>query len=449
MKNVAPKLKPEEYEKNFAEIHPPLSPNAAAVEANRCLFCYDSPCTRACPTHIDIPGFIKKIATGNLKGSARTILRSNWIALTCAKACPVEVLCEGACVYNARGELPIQIGRLQRHAIDWYFSRGMPALFSPAPANGKSIGVIGGGAAGLSCAAEAALLGYEVTVYDANEKPGGLNTWGIAPYKMTQEDALNEARLVQSFGVRIRSRVRVGQDVTLKGLEQAHDAIFVGAGLGRPMPLNIPGENLRGVYDAMEFIRRVTRRDWPSVDVGRRVAVIGGGNTAIDAVTEARRLGAGQVMILYRRSREEMPAYDFEQELAMRDEVQFHFLVAPVRVVGADQVEAIECIRMQLGSQDEEGRRRPEPVAGSEFQIAVDMVIKSVGQRLEETFLADIPNLRIDRDRLWVDPETLQTSNPKYFAGGDIINGGKEVVNAAADGKRAAHGIHRWLFPRK
>lgn len=173
MKNVAPKLKPEEYEENFAEIHPPLSPNAAVVEADRCLFCYDAPCTRACPTHIDIPGFIKKISTGNLTGSAKTILRSNWIALTCAKACPVEVLCEGACVYHARGERPIQIGRLQRYAIDWYFGRGLPPLFFPAPANGKSVGVIGAGASGLACSAEAALLGYDVTVYDANETPGG------------------------------------------------------------------------------------------------------------------------------------------------------------------------------------------------------------------------------------------------------------------------------------
>ncbi|MGA2261348.1 MAG: FAD-dependent oxidoreductase, partial [Acidobacteriota bacterium] len=189
--------------------------------------------------------------------------------------------------------------------------------------------------------------------------------------------------------------------------------------------------------------------DWTTVDVGRRVAVIGGGNTAIDAVTEARRLGAERVMILYRRSRKEMPAYDFEYELAMRDEVEFHFLVAPVRILGTDHVEAIECIRMQLGESDEKGRRRPEPLRGSEFQIAVDMVIESVGQRLEETFLTGIPDLRIDRDRLWVDPGTLQTSNPKYFAGGDIINGGKEVVNAAADGKRAAHSIDRWLFPEK
>lgn len=448
MKNLAPKLGQEEYEANFAEIHPPLSPNSAVAEANRCLYCYDSPCTKACPTHIDIPTFIKKIATGNVKGSAKTILQSNWIALTCAKACPVDVLCEGACVYNKRGEQPIQIGRLQRYAIDWYFEHGMPPLFTPQPKNGKSIGVIGAGAAGLACAAEAALLGFDVTVYDAKPKPGGLNTWGIAPYKMSQADALKEVQLVESFGVEIRSGVKVGQDISLAELERKHDAIFLGVGLGISSRLNIPGEDLPGVVDAIDFIERVTTRNWPSVDVGRRVAVIGAGNTAIDAVTEARRLGAEHVMIIYRRSREEMPAYDFEYELAKSDGVQFQFLTAPVRIIGTTHVEAIECVQMQLGEPDDEGRRKPVPVPGSEFHIPVDMVITSVGQRIEETFLGMIPHLRIDRGRVWVNPDTLQTSNPKYFAGGDCVNGGKEVVNAAADGKRAAHGIDAMLGRR-
>jgi len=448
MKNIAAKLKPEQYEANFAELHPPFTPNSAVAEANRCLYCYDSPCMKACPTHIDISTFIKKIATGNLKGSAKTILSSNWIALTCAKACPVDVLCEGACVYNARGEEPIQIGRLQRYAIDWYFEHGMPPLFMPAPKNGKSLGVIGAGAAGLACAAEAALLGYDVTIYDANEKPGGLNTWGIAPYKMTQEDAMNEVKLVQSFGVKIQSGVRVGRHVSLDELEKRHDAIFLGVGLGSSSRLNIPGENLPGVVDALDFIEKVTTRNWQSVDVGKRVAVIGGGNTAIDAVTEARRLGAGQVMIIYRRSIQEMPAYDFEYELAKSDGVQFQFLTAPSRIIGNDHVEALECIQMKLGEPDEEGRRRAIPVPYSEFQIPVDMVIKSVGQKIEGTFLGTIPNLKIEHQRVWVNADTLQTSNPKYFAGGDCINGGKEVVNAAADGKRAAHGIDALLMNR-
>jgi glutamate synthase (NADPH/NADH) small chain len=290
------------------------------------------------------------------------------------------------------------------------------------------------------------LLGFDVTIYDAKPKPGGLNTWGIAPYKMTQEDALNEVKLVQSFGVKIQSGVKVGKDISLTELEKRHDAIFLGVGLGLSSRLNIPGEHLPGVVDALDFIGKVTTRNWTSVDVGRRVAVIGAGNTAIDAVTEARRLGAEQVMIIYRRSREEMPAYDFEYELAKKDGVQFQFLTAPSRIIGKDHVEALECIQMQLGEPDEEGRRTPVPVLNSEFHIPVDMIIKSVGQKIEDTFLGQIPDLKIDGGRVWVNAETLQTSNPKYFAGGDCINGGKEVVNAAADGKKAAWGIHALFF---
>ncbi len=446
--NIAPKLSAGEYEKNFAEIHPAFTPNQAVAEANRCLYCFDSPCMKACPTHIDISTFIKKIATGNIKGAAKTILESNWVALTCAKACPVDVLCEGACVYNERGEKPIEIGRLQRYAIDWYFERGMPSLFTPAAKNGKSVGVIGAGPAGLACAAELALMGYNVTIYEGKDVPGGLDTWGIAPYKMTYHDSLNEVKLVKSFGVKIKTGMWVGKNMSLAELEKNHDAIFLGVGLGNSPDLNIPGEELKSVYEALEFIERVTTRSWGSVDVGKRVAVIGAGNTAIDAATEAKRLGAELVMIIYRRSEAEMPAYEYEYELAKNDGIVFHFLTAPKRILGNSDVEALECIKMKLGKPDADGRRSPELIPGSEFTIPVDMVIKSLGQKAKETFLPSIKNLKMDRGKVWVDPETMQTSNPKYFAGGDCINGGKEVVNAAADGKCAAHGIDRFIFGR-
>lgn len=449
MKNIAPKLTPDQYEANFAEIHPPFTPNSATTEANRCLYCYDSPCMKACPTHIDISTFIKKIATGNVKGAAKTILQSNWIALTCAKACPVDVLCEGACVYNELGETPIQIGRLQRFAIDRYFEDGMPPLFTPAPKNGKSVGVIGAGPAGLACSAELVLMGYEVTIYEAKEKPGGLDMWGIAPYKVTQKDSLNEVKLVESLGVKIKSKTRIGTDITIDELTRRHDAVFVGIGLGAASELSIPGEDLEGVVDALEFIEKVTKREWTSIDVGRRVAVIGAGNTAIDAVTESRRLGAEQVMIIYRRGRAEMPAYDFEYELATSEGVVFHFLTAPKRILGTKHVEAIECIRMRLARPDAGGRHTPEPIPGTEFQIPVDMVIKSVGQNVEKTFLSNIPNVKFEDGNVIVDPQTYQTGNPKFFAGGDCINGGKEVVNAAFDGKQAAHGIDKVIFGNK
>ncbi|MBI1805560.1 MAG: NAD(P)-dependent oxidoreductase [Ignavibacteria bacterium] len=449
MNNLAPKLTSEQYENNFTEIHPAFNQNQATVEANRCLYCFDSPCMKACPTHIDISTFIKKIATGNIKGSAKTILESNWIALTCAKACPVDVLCEGACVYNERGEKPIEIGRLQRYAIDWYFEHGMPSLFTPTPKNGKSVGVIGAGPAGLACAAELALLGYDVTIYEGKDLPGGLDTMGIAPYKMSYMDSLKEVKLVESFGVKIKTRVWVGTTITLAETAQMHDAIFLSIGLGNSPDLNIPGEHLEGVCDALEFIENVTTRNWNSVDVGKRVAVIGAGNTAIDAATEAKRLGAEQVMIIYRRSEEEMPAYEFEYDLAKRDGIVFHFLTAPSRIIGNGQVEGLECVKMKLGMPDVKGRRTSHSIPNSEFRIPVDMVIKSIGQKPAESFLSQISNLKFERGKIWVNTETMQTSHPKYFAGGDCINGGKEVVNAAADGKRAAHGIDEYLFSRK
>lgn len=446
MKNLAPKLSNEEYEQNFSELTPPFSSNSAVAEANRCLYCYDSPCTKACPTHIDIPAFIKKISTGNLKGSAKTILESNWAALTCAKACPVEVLCEGACVYNEKGEKPIEIGRLQRYAMDYFFSEGMPKVFNQALPNGKSIGVIGSGPAGLACAAEAALLGFDVTIYEAKKIPGGLNTWGIAPYKTRQADSLLEVELVKSFGVNIKTGIQAGKDISIDELLSKHDAVFIGVGLGSSHDLQIPGEKLDGVCDAIEFIESVKTEKWDSVNVGKHVAVIGGGNTAIDAATEAKRLGAELVTIIYRRSKAEMPAYEFEYLLAKQDGIVFNFLTTPKKIIGNSHVEAIECVKTILKEPDEKGKRKAYPIEGSEFIIPIDMVIKAIGQKPNAEFLSTIPGIKINKGIVEVDSITYQTGNPKVFAGGDCINGGKEVVNAAYDGKRAVHGIKKFLL---
>lgn len=450
MKNIAPKLESEQYEKNFSDLHPPFTKSSAVAEANRCLYCYDSPCMKACPTHIDISTFIRKITSGNLFGSAKTIYESNWVPLTCAKACPVAMLCEGACVYNAKGEKPIEIGRLQRFVIDKYFESGMNRLFEKATSNGKSVGVIGSGPAGLACSAELALMGYEVTVYEASKVPGGLNTWGIAPYKMRREDSLKEVELVKSYGVELRTEVTIGKTLTVDDLLKKHDAIFLGVGLGESPLLSIHGEELSGVVGALDFIEKVKSENWQEVPVGKRVAVIGAGNTSIDAATEAKRLGAEQVYIIYRRSDVEMSAYDFEYDLAKKDGITFYFLTSPKRIIGKDFVEGIECIKMKLDDPDKRGKRKPVAIPNSEFTISVDMVIKAIGQETKSSFLSSIPNLNLDDDGcVIVDAAIFQTTNPKIFAGGDCINGGKEVVNAAFDGKQAAHGIDKYLFPKK
>lgn len=443
--NIATKLTEEQYKENFKEITSPFSRNAAISEANRCLFCYDSPCTKACPTHIDIPTFIKKIATENLIGSAKTILSSNWAALTCAKACPVEILCEGSCVYLEKGEKPIEIGRLQRYAIDNFFELGMPKLFTPKMKNGKSVGIIGSGPAGLACAAELALLGYDVQIYESKKVPGGLNTWGIAPYKTIQADSLKEIELVKSLGVKIKTSTTVGNDISFDKLLKKHDCIFIGVGLGESGKLNIPGEDLEGVVGALEFIEEVKKENWKSVDIGKRVAVIGAGNTSIDAATEAKRLGAEEVMIIYRRTENEMPANSFEYRLAKNDGIIFKFLTSPIEFMGNKSVEAMMCVKMNLGKEDKGGRRKPVPVKNSEFEIAVDMVIYALGQEANSGFLKTIPDLEVKNSRVLVNEETYQTKNPKVFAGGDCINGGKEVVNAAFDGKQAAYGIDKYL----
>ena len=445
MKNIAKKLTNEEYEKNFAELHPPLTHNSAVTEAYKCLYCYDSPCMKACPTHIDISTFIKKIATNNLLGSAKIIFKSNWVPLTCAKACPVQELCEGACVYVEKGEKPIEIGRLQRFVIENYFNSDMPQLFPKKKSNGRSVGIIGSGPSGLACAAELSLLGYDVMIYEANEIPGGLNTWGIAPYKLRKADSLKEVEYIKNLGVKISTGVKVGESISFDELYNKHDALFIGIGLGEATRLRIPGEEITGVVDALDFIEDVKNENWDKVNVGKRVAVIGAGNTSIDAVTEAKRLGAEQVYIIYRRGIDDMSAYDFEYELAKSDEVIFHFKSMPKKIIGEKFVEGVECVKVELGERNEKGKREINVIANSEFVLPVDMVIKAVGQNINNNFLNVVDGIEIEAGKLIVNEETYQTGNKKIFAGGDCINGGKEVVNAAYDGKMAAHGIDKYL----
>jgi glutamate synthase (NADPH/NADH) small chain len=443
-KEPAPRLPLEQLEKNFADINPPLTPGQALEEGSRCLFCHDAPCIKACPTGIDVPLFIRQILTGNLRGSAKTILSANILGQSCARVCPTSVLCEGACVLNEQGKKPVEIGKLQRYAVDPIVGNGTP-LFKAGQANGYRVALIGAGPASLSCAFELRQRGCETVIFDSNPQPGGLDTYGIAAYKMRAEDAIKEIDMVRALGVQIKSGVTVGKDVSIAELERDYDAIFIGIGLGETDDLQIPGEELPGCRDALSFIEETKSKRFDQVQVAKRIAVIGAGNTAIDVVTAARRLGAEEVYMVYRRSPDEMSAFDYEYELAKQDSVTFVWQSLPLRIVGNGRVEALECIRTQPGQKDARGRTAFVPVPGTEFRLDVGMVVKALGQKRKLDFLKQIPNLKLKNGCIVVDPQTFRTSNPRYFAGGDCVNGGGEVVDAVAHGKKAATGIHESL----
>lgn len=427
-----------QIEQNFAEIEPAMTVAEAAVEANRCLFCFDAPCMHACPTHIDVPSFIKKIATENLRGSARVIFDANPIGATCARVCPVEVLCEGACVEKTLLQKPIEIGRLQRYATDHAMASERP-LFEKGSPNGKSVGIVGSGPSGLSCAMYLARLGYDVTVYEKREKPGGLDTYGMAEYKMSQGVSLAEVKQIESLGVKFRLNTEItsepgavvtGSTVAFSELQEQHDAIFLAVGLGETNQLQIPGEELNGVFDALAFIEKIKTRDWRSVPLGKTVVVIGAGNTAVDAATQAKRLGAERVFMVYRRTEKDASAYEYEMELAKKDGIELLWESTPVEIVGDVNVSAIHF----------------KKVNGDVFELACDMVIKAIGQQKMRSFFSDVARIATDEKGRVVVDKSMQTSDPKIFAGGDCVNGGAEAVDAAQTGKLAAQGIHIFLM---
>ena len=406
----------------MTELHPPLTAQAAFVEANRCLYCFDAPCAGACPTHIDVPKFIKKIASGNLMGSARAILDANVLGLSCSRVCPVDVLCEGACVLHNVNERPISIGLLQRHAMDHFYRRGGKLPVGTSTAR-KRVACIGAGPASLACAAELRAHGAAVTIFDRHPLAGGLNTYGVAQYKFTPEDSQREVELIRAAGVEFKTQTEIGKDISIASLEGGFDAIFLGVGLGKTQPLNIPGENLPGICNALDFI--AAYKNYRPLPFNGRVVVIGGGNTAVDAAVAARHLGASQVTVLYRRSEHEMSAFAFEFEHAKREGVRFMWHARPTAFIGETQVSAVEC------------------ETGSLFECGT--VIIAIGQlRLLET-LRSVAGIRLNGGLVETHPLTGQTHNPKYFAAGDCVNGGREVVDAVAAGKRAARGILQWL----
>ncbi|HXP83707.1 MAG TPA: NAD(P)-dependent oxidoreductase [Bryobacteraceae bacterium] len=425
--------------KGLAELLPPLSVQEALVEAHRCLFCYDAPCTHACPTHIDIPRFIKKIATDNLTGSARTILDSNLLGATCARVCPVEELCEGACVLG-QNHRPVMIGRLQRYAMDHVYDRGGPTN-TLAPSTGRSVAVIGAGPAGLSCAGELARRGHSVTIFEKRELGGGLSTYGIISLREPVEASLREVVMIERMGVKIETDRELGRNISFYQLREDFDAVFLGVGLGATQTMGIPGEEL--IVDGLDYIES-SKLNGTGMKIGRNVVVVGAGNTAIDCAIVAQRLGAETVTMLYRRSALEMTAYAHEFEFIKKEGVTVRFLTQPVRVL-ADQgrIIGLECVRMELGpAADGTGRRAPAPVDGSEFVLAADQVVKAVGQ---QKLLVE--GLKVDRGFIQVNAE-FETSVPGLFAGGDCVRakGSASTVMAVEDGKLAAAAIHRRIM---
>ena len=430
--------------RQFPELHPPLDAQSALAEAYRCLFCFDAPCTAACPTHIDVPRFIKKIAGANTRGAALAILDANILGLSCARVCPVDVLCEGACVMQRYNQKPIEIGRLQRFAMDRFYDSGArPGSAAIAAERPGRVACIGGGPASLACAAELRRHGHRVTIFHSRALPGGLNTYGVAEYKLRPADSLREVEFVRSLGVEFQ-HAEIGAAVPVEQLERDYDLLFIGIGLGGMEKLGVPGEDLPGVIDALRFIERYKTAD--DFQVSGTVVVIGGGNTAIDAANAAKRLGAREVHLVYRRTERQMPAFSFEYHHSKVEGVRFHWLAQPVEILAREgRAAGVRFIEMRLAGTDESGRRKAVPVPASYFELACDLVIPALGQSRFLGSLCESRGIRLAGRSIAVDRPTGQTSNPRYYAGGDCVNGGREVVDAVADGKRAALAMARQM----
>ncbi|KGM34003.1 NAD(P)-dependent oxidoreductase [Inquilinus limosus] len=443
---AAGRLGADRIAEDFAEIHPPLDRRTALIESSRCYFCYDAPCIEACPTGIDIPAFIKGIATDNVKGAAQAILAANIMGGMCARVCPVEELCEDACVRNHQEEKPVAISALQRYATDHVFLRG-EQLFSRAPSTGKRVAVVGAGPAGLACAHRLAMLGHDVVVFEAKAKGGGLNEYGLAAYKMADGFAQAElAYILEIGGIEIRTGMALGRDISLSELRREYDAVFLGLGHNAVNALGCDGEALAGVESAVDFIARLRQAaDKRSVPVGRRVVVIGGGNTAIDAATQAKRLGAEEVTLVYRRGAEQMSATWKEQDWTQVNGVTVRHWAQPRRILGwpangkGPSVKEIEFEHTQL---DAQGRLAG---TGDRFTLLADQVFTAIGQYLvPSAFANEAETLDMAGNRIAVNEEK-QTSLSGVWAGGDCVPGQDLTVSAVQDGKLAALSIDRAL----
>jgi glutamate synthase (NADPH) small chain len=449
-----PEAPADERNQNFEEVNLGLSPDQALSEARRCLQCKNRACVAGCPVSVSIPEFIDALASEDLPRAAQILRGDNALPAVCGRVCPQETQCEAQCVRGIKGE-SVAIGYLERYVADWAMNHPDRLLRREvAPSTGKAVAVVGCGPAGLTAAGELARQGHKVTIFEALHDTGGVLRYGIPEFRLPKEIIDREVAVLAELGVNIECNVIIGKTLTIRELREEFDAVFIANGAGLPTMLNIPGENLKGVYAANEFLTRVNlmeagRKDDSATPIIKRseVAVIGGGNTAMDCVRTAKRLGAERAMIVYRRSEAEMPARVEEIKHAKEEGVEFIMLTAPVEIIATEErwVKALRCVKMELGPADESGRRRPTPIEGSEFDLAAGVVINAVGTSANPLLTATAPDLALNKWGNIVASETGETSIPGVFAGGDIVRGGATVILAMGDGKRAAAAINEYL----
>jgi glutamate synthase (NADPH/NADH) small chain len=438
---------------NFEEVNLGFTEQLALLEADRCLQCKDPRCMAGCPVNVNIPRFIGLVSEGKINEAAQCLLCDNALPAITGRVCPQETQCEIVCVRGNKST-PVGIGYLERYVADWARSHSDQLTATKAPATGKRVAIVGSGPAGLTAAGELVRLGHDVTVYEALHKPGGVLVYGIPEFRLPKKIVSQEVQRLQSAGVKIECNVVIGRTYTLPELRERFDAVFIANGAGLPIFMNVPGENLKGVYSANEYLTRVNLMaayQFPNADTpvlhGKCVAVVGGGNVAMDSVRTAKRLGAASAMIVYRRTKNELPARAEEVHHAGEEGIQFEFLTAPVEVIGNDKrwVTGLKCVRMKLGEPDASGRARPVTIPGSEFVLPCDIVVVAIGTRANPLLTATCPDLKLNKWGNIVADDAGMTSLPGVFAGGDIVRGAATVILAMGDGKRTAHAMDEYL----
>jgi glutamate synthase (NADPH/NADH) small chain len=452
-----PEQEPKVRARNFNEVPFGYTPELAQLEASRCLQCKKPKCIEGCPVEIEIPAFIKLISEGDFAGAARKLKERNALPAVCGRVCPQEDQCEKVCIVGKKDE-PVAVGRMERFAADWERTKGEVTIPEKAPATGKRVAVVGSGPAGLTLAGDLILKGHEVTIFEALHKTGGVLIYGIPEFRLPKDIVQSEVNYLERLGVKVECNCVIGRVETVDELLKDYDAIFLGLGAGLPQFLNIPGENFCGIYSANEYLTRSNLMKaylFPKYDTpiahGKNVAVFGAGNVAMDSARTALRLGADKVRIVYRRSRDEMPARIEEIHHAEEEGVEFYLLTAPMKFLGDDNgwVTGVECLKMELGEPDESGRRRPVPIKGSEFRLECDLAVVAIGAGANPLLPTTTPGLELNkRGYIVADLETGKTTKPGVWAGGDIVTGSATVILAMGAGRKAANSIQEYLMSK-